>query len=304
MQRVEHNFKAMGGPCRLRLEAVDNSVTETAIAAAVAEVQRLEQKYSRYLDDSLTSEINRAAGVGKPVSIDEETAGLLNYANTAWRESDGLFDLTSGVLRRAWDFKSGRLPEQAEIDALLPLVGWDLVQWSRDSVYLPRSGMELDFGGCVKEYAADSAAAQLRRHGVASALVDLSGDMVALGPPAGAGGWPVGIRHPEDKGAAVAQVLLPEGGLASSGDYERCLEIDGKRYGHILHPRTGWPTQGLVAVSVLARQCLVAGSSATIAMLKPVDEALRWLSGLGLPWLAVDSGLDCHGGLRQLDSAT
>jgi len=297
VQRVEHRFKAMGGPCLLRLELDDEERAETAIAAAVEEVQRLERKYSRYIEDSLTSQINRAAGTGEPVSLDSETAGLLNYAHTLWCESDGLFDLTSGVLRRAWDFKSGRCPEQREIESLLPLVGWELVQRDQGSVYLPKVGMQLDFGGCVKEYAADSAAMQLRRHGVVSALVDLAGDMVAIGVPVGTAGWPVGIRHPAEKDRAVAQVLLPEGGLASSGDYERCLEIDGKRYGHILHPRTGWPAQGLVAVSVLAGQCLVAGSSATIAMLKPVDEALNWLDTLGLPWLAIDAELVCHGTL-------
>jgi len=297
MQRIEHSFKAMGGPCRLRLELDDEVRAETAIAAAVAEVQRLEHKYSRYTEDSLTSQINRAAGTGRPVSLDSETAGLLNYAHTLWRESDGLFDLTCGVLRRAWDFKSGRCPEQREIDALLPLVGWDLVVRDQDSVYLPTAGMELDFGGCVKEYAADSVALQLRRQGVAAALVDLAGDMTAVGVPAGTPGWPVGIRHPVEKERAVARVLLPEGGLASSGDYERCLQIDGKRYGHILHPRTGWPSGGLVAVSVLAGQCLVAGSSATIAMLTPADEALDWLENLGLPWLAIDADLTCHGSL-------
>ena len=297
MQRVAHSFKAMGGPGRLCLETDDKVTAETAIAAAVAEVERLEDKYSRYRDTSLTSQINRAAGAGTPVPVDEETAGLLNYAATVWRESNGLFDLTSGVLRGAWDFKSGRLPDQSEIDVLLPLVGWDQVQWNQDTVYLPRAGMELDFGGCVKEYAADSAAAQLRRHGVTCALVDLAGDMVALGPPDGAAGWPVGIRHPADRDSAVASVQLPQGGLASSGDYERCLEIDGKRYGHILHPRTGWPVGGLVAVSILAEQCLVAGSSATIAMLKPASEGLEWLAALGLPWLAIDGSLNCHGTL-------
>jgi thiamine biosynthesis lipoprotein len=297
MASIEHNFSAMGGPCRLRLEVDDDSLARTAIAAAEAEVRRLEQKYSRYLDDSLTTRINRAAGTGQAVPVDGETAGLLHYANTAWRESDGLFDLTSGVLRRAWDFKSGRPPVQGDIDELLPLVGWQQVQWDRDSVYLPQQGMELDFGGCVKEYAADSAAVQLRRHGVRAALVDLAGDMATLGAPEGERGWPVGIRHPVNKDSAVARLLLPEGGLASSGDYERCLEMDGVRYGHILHPQTGWPIHGLVAVSVLAGQCLVAGSSATIAMLKPAAEALTWLERLGLPWLAMDADLQCHGSL-------
>lgn len=289
----------MGGPCRLRLELEDDLDAEDAIAAAVAEVQRLECKYSRYNEDSLTSRINRAAGEGTPVPIDEETAGLLSYAQTAWQISDGLFDLTSGVLRRAWDFKSGRCPEQREIDALLPLVGWEKVQWDGNKAYLPLRGMELDFGGCVKEYAADCAARQLRQHRVAAALVDLAGDMVAIGAPAGTPGWPVGIRHPVEKNRAIAHVVLPAGGLASSGDYERCIEIDGKRYGHILHPRTGWPVSGLVAASVLAAQCLVAGSSATIAMLKPADDALAWLADLGLPWLAIDDELTCHGSLAK-----
>ncbi|MDG2047215.1 MAG: FAD:protein FMN transferase [Halioglobus sp.] len=301
MVRVEHNFKAMGGPCSLRVDTDDKAAANMAVKAAVAEVARLERKYSRYLNGSLTNRINRAAGEGLPVPIDAETSALLSYADTAWRESEGLFDLTSGVLRFAWDFKSDRCPEQCEIDALLPLVGWDLVRREQDSVYLPMAGMELDFGGCVKEYAADSAAMQLRRYGVTSALIDLAGDMVAVGAPqgvaTGTAGWPVGIRHPLQKDRAVAGVHMPEGGLASSGDYERCLLVDGKRYGHILHPHTGWPVRGLIAVSVLAEQCLVAGSSATIAMLKPVDEALKWLDGLGVPWLAVDANLNCHGSL-------
>jgi thiamine biosynthesis lipoprotein len=295
VERVEHTFKGMGGPCRLRLESDTGATADSAIAVAVAEVQRLELKYSRYLPDSLTSRINRAAGLGAPVTIDQETAALLNYANTVWRESAGLFDLTSGVLRRAWDFKSGRCPDVRDIEALLPLVGWEQVQWDQDSVYLPQRGMELDFGGCVKEYAADSAAAQMRQQGVSAALVDLAGDMAAVGVPAAASGWPIGIRHPVSKEQAVASVLLPEGGLASSGDYERCIVIDGERYGHILHPHTGWPVRGLVAVSILAGQCLVAGSSATIAMLKPPGEALDWLENLGLPWLAIDADLVVHG---------
>lgn len=297
MQRVEHSFKAMGGPARLRLEVDDSALAEAAIAAAVAEVERLEQKYSRFRDDSLTSIINAAAGSGSAVPIDAETAGLLGYADTVWRESEGHFDLTSGILRRAWDFKSGRLPAQTDLDALLPLIGWDKVQWNAGGIALPLAGMELDFGGCVKEYAADSVAAQLRSHGIATALVDLAGDMVAVGAPQGEDGWSVGIRHPQEKESAIAGLTLPEGALASSGDYERCLEIDGRRYGHILNPKTGWPVGGLVAVSVLAPQCLVAGSSATIAMLWPADEALRWLGELGLPWFAIDADLRCHGTL-------
>lgn len=302
MQRVDHSFKAMGGPARFRMEVDDVGLADIAVTAAVAEVERLERKYSRYLDDSLTSRINRAAGTDEVIPVDAETAGLLHYATTVWRESGGLFDLTSGVLRRAWDFRSGRLPEQSEIDAILPLVGWDKVRWDEQGVSLPLKDMELDFGGCVKEYAADSAAAQLQRHGVQCALVDLAGDMAAAGAPLHGPGWPIGIRHPRARDSAAATVILPQGGLASSGDYERCMEIDGVRYGHILNPTTGWPVGGLVAVSVLAEQCLVAGSAATVGMLKPASQGLEWLEGLGLPWLAIDMDLQCHGNLLEAGS--
>lgn len=299
MQRVEHSFKAMGGPCRLRLEVPADFDPSFAISAAENEVRRLESKYSRYTETSLTTQINRAAGSGVRVAIDSETAGLLQYADTLWRESEGRFDLTSGVLRRAWDFKSGVLPTQQALDRLLPLVAWQQVEWTVDDILLPKTGMEIDFGGCVKEYAADSAAAQLREQGVAAALVDLAGDMAAIGTPLGSGGWPVGIRHPAQKAEAVASVVLPEGGLASSGDYERCMMVAGKRYGHILNPTSGWPVEGLVAVSVLAPQCLVAGSSATIAMLHEGTAGLSWLEGLGLPWFAVDADFQVYGTLAS-----
>jgi len=295
MQRIEHRFVAMGGPCCFRLDCDDESTARLAIDAAEAEVRRLETKYSRYLGDSLTSKINRSAGEESPVAIDEETAGLLNYAQTLWQESDGLFDLTSGVLRKAWDFKSSRLPQQEEIDAQLPFVGWQRVQRSETHVRLPNKGMELDFGGCVKEYACDSASRLLRKLGVEHALVDLAGDVAVVGGQAGNKPWQVGIRHPAQSENAIACISLSSGGLASSGNYERFMEIDGHRYGHIINPKTGWPVQGLLSVSVVADQCLVAGSTATIAMLMPPADALAWLEGLGLPWLAVDADLKTWG---------
>jgi thiamine biosynthesis lipoprotein len=159
--------------------------------------------------------------------------------------------------------------------------------------------MEIDFGGCVKEYASDSAATVLATHGIQRGLVDLSGDIAVVGAGSLSEPWPIGVRHPAAGASrAVATVSLARGGLASSGDYERCIRIDGQRYGHILSPVSGWPVQGLVAVSVIAEQCLVAGGSATIAMLQPETEALAWLERLGLPWLAVDSRLHCHGDIE------
>ncbi|MFK8050084.1 MAG: FAD:protein FMN transferase [Halioglobus sp.] len=302
MERFEHQFVAMGGPCRFRLDCEDTALAKRAIVAGKTEVSRLESKYSRYLSDSITSKINQRAGTGEVLAIDSETAGLLQFADTLWRESNGKFDLSSGILRRAWDFKKGRVPQQSELQQLLPLIDWKAVNWNAKSVSLPQRGMEIDFGGFVKEYACDCVAKVLLEIGVCHALIDLAGDIAVTGTQHNGIPWPIGIRQPGQAMQAIAEVQISRGGLASSGDYERCIEIAGKRYGHILDAETGWPVEGLTAVSVLADQCLVAGSAATIAMLKPTAQALQWLEQLGLPWFAVDQDLQCHGQIFESES--
>jgi thiamine biosynthesis lipoprotein len=276
-------FKAMGSPCELHLYGPEAEPLERAAQLAQAEVARLEQKYSRYRDDSLASAINRSAGNRSGIELDDETTRLLEYARTAWEQSGGLFDITSGVLREVWDFRSGRIPARREVDAVRRRVGWSKLRWQPPHLVLPLAGMQLDFGGFVKEYAVDRAGEVCRAAGVAHGMVDLGGDLAAVGPRPDGGAWSVGVRHPRQPGAALASVPLARGGLASSGDYERFMIVDGVRYAHILDPRTGWPVQGLACVSVLAPSCLIAGTATTIAMLKGEREGPRWLDSLGLP---------------------
>jgi thiamine biosynthesis lipoprotein len=288
LQTHDHSFRAMGTACRLRLAAADAGVAQGAALAAVAEVDRLERKYSRYRDDSLLAEINRAASVGGETSLDDETVGLIDYAFACHRQSGGLFDITSGVLRRAWDFTLARAPRPDEIEGLLSRVGLQNLDWRAPVLRFPRAGMEIDFGGIVKEYAADRAAAACRAAGVSHGLVDLGGDIGVVGPQPDGSAWPIGVRHPLAPDQAMAVLRLDSGGLASSGDYERFVEIDGVRYSHILDPRTGWPVRGLSAVSVAAESCLVAGSLCTIAMLKQ-EEGPAWLRGLAVRAVWMDS---------------
>ncbi|HVT34014.1 MAG TPA: FAD:protein FMN transferase [Nevskiaceae bacterium] len=294
MELLCHSFHAMGGPCEARVYGRDATHARAAAQAAQDEVLRLERKYTRYRDDSLTSAINRSAGDARGIEVDDETAALLDYADTAWQQSEGAFDITSGVLRRAWNFRSGKVPAQAQIDAILPLVGWPQVRWSRPRLVLPLAGMELDFGGYVKEYAADRAAQCARDAGCAHGFVELGGDIALIGPHPGGAPWQIGVRDPRARERALVSVALAQGALASSGDYERCMEIGGVRYAHILDPRSGWPVRGLTAVSVIAPQCLVAGTATTIAMLKGED-GLHWLEELGLRWMAVDAAGRLHG---------
>jgi thiamine biosynthesis lipoprotein len=228
------------------------------------------------------------------VAIDAETAALLAYADRCHALSGGLFDLTSGVLRRAWDWRRmpPQVPDEAALAALLALVGWTGVEWNERTIRLPRAGMEIDFGGIGKEYAADRMATICMEHGLAHGIVNLGGDVRAIGPQQDGTPWQVGIRHPRHEGKAIAAVELSDGAVATSGDYERYFEIGGRRYCHILHPRTGMPAAYWQSVSVVAPLCVVAGSCATIAMLmEAAGETLLELQGLDYIAVAPDGTL-------------
>jgi FAD:protein FMN transferase len=279
--RLHHvSFKGMGSPCEVRLYGDDEAETQAILAAAQGEVLRLEAKYSRYREASLATRINRSAGNPAGVEVDAETARLLDYAESCWRQSEGGFDATSGILRRAWRFEAGRVPAQAEIAALLPLVGWEKLRWRAPQLVLPRAGMELDFGGFVKEYAADRVAELCRRRGARHGLVDLGGDLAIVGPHPDGKPWRVGIRDPRAPHRALGSLPVGWGGVATSGDYERGMTVAGVRYGHILDPRTGWPVRGLAAVTVVAPHCLVAGTLTTMALLRGAAGG-AWLDDCG-----------------------
>jgi thiamine biosynthesis lipoprotein len=311
-------FRAMASPCALAIVAPDADTARHAADAAIAEIARIEAKYSRYRDDSVTTAINRAAG-GSAVAIDAETDALLDYAHRCHELSAGAFDLTSGVLRHAWDFRRvpPRLPQSDALAAALDLIGWGRVERGPPSVpapasppaasgigatappasgaatgagwvRLPRAGMEIDFGGIGKEYAADRAATLLAERGIAGALVDLGGDVRALGAQDGGASWRVGIRHPRGTrpDEAIAAIEVVDAAVATSGDYERFIEIDGRRYCHILDPRSGWPVTHWQSVSVVAPLATVAGSCATIAMLLGA-QAPDFLDAQGVRWLGV-----------------
>jgi thiamine biosynthesis lipoprotein len=175
--------------------------------------------------------------------------------------------LTSGVLRRAWDFKRGRLPTQAQLDKLLPLVGWHRAEFDDRQVRLPIEGMELDLGGIGKEYAADRAAERCQAMGMVGGFVDLGGDIRVIGPRADGTGWRLGIRDPREEHKLLGELTLAHGALATSGDYERGFDVDGRRYGHLLDARTGWPVSHWSSISVAAPNAVAAGALATLGML-------------------------------------
>jgi thiamine biosynthesis lipoprotein len=265
-------FRAMGGEHELQLWASSRRSADRAADAAIADVLRIEAKYSRYRDDSVTAAINRCAGRG-PVAIDPETAALLRYADRCHALSGGRFDLTSGVLRHVWRFgrRPPSIPADADIDAARARIGWTRVEWDDARIRLPDAGMELDFGGIGKEYAADRAAAICAEHGIEHGLVNLGGDVRVIGARVDGMPWRVGIRHPRIANAVIGTVDVLAGAVATSGDYQRYFEIGGRRYCHLLDALTGRPVDGWQSASVVAPLAIVAGSYATIAMLLGED---------------------------------
>lgn len=286
----------MGSDCQLTLYAADERDADQAADVTMTEVWRIEEKYSRYLDNNALSAINAAALAGGKVEVDAETAELFNYAFAAYQLSIGLFDVSSGVLRRVWDFSSGQLPAQSAIADILPRIGLGKVAWAAPQLDFLHDGMELDFGGIGKEYAVDRAAEVCLAAGIRSGLLDFGGDIRVLGPHPDGSPWQIGIRHPRNPDRSLGNLQIMSGAVATSGDYERYIEVAGKRYCHILNPLTGWPVNGLCSVTVTANQCLLAGTLATIAMLKE-EGGKHWLDELGVRHCWVDGELRVGGNI-------
>ena len=264
---LSYAFRAMASPCEVRVETDDPEIATRLGRIAEAEAARIEAKYSRYRDDSFLSRIN--ASGGEPVTVDPETAALLDYAAHCHELSGGLFDITSGVLRRIWRFDgSDRLPTEDQVQGLLPLIGWEKVAWRPPELRLP-AGMEIDFGGLGKEYAVDSALLKIQAASDLPALVNFGGDLRVTGPRAGGARWRVAIESVDQRGASDGLIEIARGALTTSGDARRYLLQDGVRYSHILDPRTGWPVKDPPrSVTVAAGTCMEAGVLSTLAMLQ------------------------------------
>ena len=256
----------MATPCEVRLETDDARLAQRVGDVTEAEARRIEAKYSRYKADSVVGQIN--ASGGKDIIVDEETTYLLNFAAQCFEVSDGLFDITSGVLRWIWKFDgSDRVPSLAQISSLRVLIGWQKVTWKPPILNLP-VGMEIDLGGLAKEYAVDKALGAIRAITSAPALVNFGGDLRVSGPRRSGIRWKVAIECVDKEGELAGMLELANGALATSGDARRFILKDGVRYGHILDPHTGKPVrQAPRSVTVAAETCVEAGMTATLAML-------------------------------------
>lgn len=292
MELYSYTFSTMGCPASLKFYAPTPKRAEEVKTAIINLANHYDQYYTNYSASSFTAEINRHAGSSTGIIVDDETAALLDYAQSCYELSDGLFDITSGPLHKIWLYEAQepKMPTDREIADVLNTIGWDKLIWERPRLILPIPQMNLDFGGVVKEYAVDAGARLAHQMDIHHGILELGGDLSVFGPQPDGSPWNVGIAALEDVDKNMGVIPVLQGAVATSGSYARSMVIDGVRYCHIFNPKTGYPIQGIASITALANLCLVSGSLTTIASLKGRD-GLAWLEEQGVPFVFVDSDL-------------
>jgi thiamine biosynthesis lipoprotein len=274
------SFHAMSTLCRVNFQAASPAQARAFANEVIQWVGWFEARYSRFLKDSLISHINAAAGK-EWVEVDPETDALFDLCQEMIFFTRGVFDPTALPLIRLWNWKASPpvIPSDAQIRAAQDLVGWKQVQRRKGGIYLPRPGMCLDLGGIGKEYAVDRVVTMALGRGIMNVMVDFGQDVRAHGMPPGKPAWHIGLQDPNDLNRCWTGVAVTNHAVASSGGGMRYFEHAGRRYCHILDPRTGYPVNnGACGVSIIAPHCTFAGILSTAAFILGLKEGLEMIS--------------------------
>ena len=298
----------MGTFVTITLLASSEEEAQDACTAAFAKIQRVDSLMSTYRADSEISEANRRAGT-EPVPLSDETMEVLALSAKYSELSGGAFDITIVPLMKLWKAaqRDGTMPDAAAIRDAAALVDYHNVTLDNEArtVRFAQPLTEVDLGGIAKGYAVDLALAELSNKGTTAALVNAGGDIATLGRPPETGAWRIGIQKPGRANERLPEVVhITTGAVATSGDYERFVEINGKRYSHIKDPRTGMPVEKIYSVTVVAPNATAADALATAcSVLGPIDglklaatlddvEVMYIIAGDAGPEIAKSEGFD------------
>jgi FAD:protein FMN transferase len=270
--------------CRFEVTLAGEDAADVAAArAALDAIDAIEARLTVFRESSTVAHVNRAAA-DRPVGVDEDLFDLLQLCRGLHDVTDGAFDITSTPLSRCWGFlrREGRLPAANDVSSARDVVGMRhiILDDTRRTVRFDRAGVELNLGAIGKGWALDRVARTLRDDGVSRALLSAGRSSIrAIGSPAG--GWPIGLSSPRlDR--PFAHVALHSGALGTSGAGEQYFEVDGQRYGHVIDPRTGWPAQGALSVSVICTEAAVADALSTAFFVGGLDLARRYCAAYPL----------------------
>ena len=265
-QAYKRTLKLMGSRFDITVVAHNQVQADANIDMAVAEITRIEKLISSWNPNSQTSLINRNAGI-KPAVVDKELFQLIERAIGISRLTDGAFDISYASMDRIWKFDGSmsKMPSEEEIEASVSKVGFKniILDPEKQTVFLKEKGMKIGFGAIGKGYAADKAKDLLVAKGVPSGIINASGDMNTWGKQPNGQEWKVAITNPMDKNKVFALLPIANGAVVTSGNYEKFVRFNGKRYAHIIDPRTGYPSTGILSVTVFAPRAELADALAT-----------------------------------------
>jgi FAD:protein FMN transferase len=287
---VQKTETIMGTQVSITVVAPTAEEGERAVDAGMAEVRRFDAMMSLYKDTSEITKVNLAAGKG-PVKVSPEMIEVVKHAVTISELSGGVFDVTIGPLVVLWQMrlKEGKVPSDEEIEGVRPLVNYRniVVDQKTSTLFLKKKGMIMDLGG-MKGYIADRVADLMKRRGINNALIALAGDIWALGRREDGNPWRIGVQHPRDKDRTLTVLELSDKYVCTSGDYERFVIREKKRYHHIIDPRTGKPSTGVISVTLVGGQGAVIDPLAKIPFILGVEEGMKIVRKLGVEAIIVD----------------
>jgi len=297
-QTYHKTLKLMGTRFEISVVATNESKGNLYIKRAIREIERIEKLISSWDSNSQTSLINRNAGI-KPVQIDLELLELIERSIQISKITKGAFDITYASMDRIWKFDGSmkEMPTEDNIRNSVSKIGYKNIIINRDkkTVFLKDKGMKIGFGGIGKGYAADKAKTLLLKMGVTSGIINASGDMNAWGKQANGTNWMVGITNPLNTEKAFSWLPINNQSVVTSGDYEKYVEFNGKRYSHIINPRTGYPTTGIKSVTIFAPKAELADALATSVFVMGLENGLDFINQLnGIEAIIVDDSNNFH----------
>ena len=293
---------AMGSSLEIEVFGPDQAVCDRAVAEAREEIARLERIMTDWKQESPLMDVNRAAGK-KPVEVPSELLFIVERSLKMSELTDGAFDITFAGAGKLWNWRDPKIPTAEEVKASLANVGWKgvVLDEKAKTIYLSRPGMRIGLGGIGPGYAGDLAMEKIRKLGIRDACVNLSGDIMVIGKKKGEP-WSVGITHPRRKGENIAVLPVTNAAVSTSGDYERYFEKDGKRYCHIIDPRTGYPADLCQSVTIVAPNLAFADALATGVFVLGPEKGMRLvekLEGVQALIVAADGALTMSKGLKK-----
>lgn len=291
-------IKLMGSRFDITVVALNEELGYINIEEAIAEIKRIEKIISSWDENSETSLINKNAGI-KPVKVSYELFKLIERAKQISELTDGAFDISYASMDNIWKFDGSMkyMPNDNEIKNSVAKVGYDkiILNAKNRTVFLKQKGMKISFGALGKGYAVDKAKELLISKQVVGGIINASGDLTTWGTKATGEKWLIGIANPLSKGKIFSWLPIVESSVATSGNYEKYVIFKGKKYSHIINPRTGYPSSGINSVSILAKSAEVSDALATAVFIMGKDSGLFLINQLdGIEAILVDSNNKIH----------